>query len=128
MSDNVPGSELSPRDDPYKLPPLRSPQSIDGEPHEALAEALGEYIEVLGELTGYAQRLEDLTRSVMMSEALTLPDALQAKDGSPDTYAQGTYELHAVAKANQALGIALNLAGQAAAELEKPIAESRRML
>jgi hypothetical protein len=124
MSDN----DLTPsRDERYVLPALRVPQAIDGEPHEALGTALYEYENLLAELIGYAEKLENLTRSVMMSEALTLPDSLRVVEDA-DTYAQGTYELHAVARANQALGMAQSLVAQAKAELEKPIAESRRML
>lgn len=126
--DAVKGSALSPRDTRYEpWPQPLDPGTIDGEPHEVAAHALAEYSAVLANLTGYAQRVEDMVRSAMLSEAVTLPDNMLPPAGA-GAYPETTYELSATARANQALGMAFELIEQARAELEKPIAESRRML
>lgn len=130
MPDNsttgVEGSELSPRDEPYNLESLRVPQSIDGEPHEALDEALAEFVLVLADLAAYGARLEKLTFTTMLSEATTLPDI--GKDGAAiAAYPDRTYELQAVRRAVRAVQIAENLIDQARTELAKPIADSRRL-
>lgn len=122
--DAVPGSELSPRDEFITLPPLRSPQSIDGEPYEAADAALGEFQELLRVLSAYAVRLESLVHSAMMSEALTLPEDVA---GDVATYPDSTYELAATQRAGKAIGVAFLLTQKGRQELHKPVAKSRRL-
>ena len=124
--DAVEGSELSPRDEPYELPPLRSPQSIDGEPHEAAGVALDEFGAVLRALIGYSERLEALVRSTMLSEAITLPETMLPPSGAGG-YPETTYELAATQKSQRALALAEDMVNRARRELDKPVAESRRL-
>lgn len=127
MSDNAPEpSDLSPRDVPYDLSPVRAPTSIDGEPHEVAAAALDEYERLLISVVGYAQSVEAMVRTAMMTEALGLPDDLGG--ASPAQYPDKTYELQATTRANQALGMAATLLAQARRELALPVAESRRAI
>jgi hypothetical protein len=132
MADNTPdaGSELNPKDAAYELPALpsiRVPTSIDGESHEVAAAALEEYERVLIALTGYAQSAEAMVRTAMLDEALSLPGSMLPL-GDAAAYPDATYELQAIVRANRALAIAINLLGRARAELEKPVAESRRLV
>ncbi len=116
------GSELNPRDERYLLPEIRVPTSIDGEPHEVAMTALVEFENVLAHLVPYGAGVENMVRAAMVSEALGLPD-----DEDPTSYPERTYELAAVIRVNRALRIAENLIEQAITELDKPVAESRRL-
>lgn len=105
---------------PVTQPP--DPRLIDADtPQEVALAALEAYITLLTEAIGYAERVETAVRNSAWQDALDgAPAASYAGNAEPLHYADLSQETGLAARANGALGTALNLAQRLETVLQTP--------
>lgn len=96
----------------YQITQPADPREIDADtPQEVALEAVGDYLTLLTEAVGYAERVEAAVRNSAMQDYLDIPFVRdEARAGSPSVYADLSQEAALAARTNGALATARELA------------------